>query len=131
MLKKLLPVFCLPLLLAGCATPFIVTNLTPLQQIRTTNNLYTVEAKVSSDQQTLRWETIRPQIIVGNEAYKMRPTRLMGNRWEGVLPITPGTSVVRYHYKFDFEYNAWGKPKTDSALSQEYTLRILEPIPEH
>ena len=127
MLKKLLPILCLPLLLAGCATPLVVTNLTPLQQIRTTNNLYTVEAAVASEQQTLRWQTIRPQIIVGNETYKMYPTMLMNNRWEGVLPVAPGTSVVRYHYRFDFEYNAWGNPKTDSVLTPEYTLRILQP----
>jgi len=127
MLKKLLPVFCLPLLLAGCATPFVVTNLTPLQQVRSTNNLYTVEAAVASDQQTLRWDTIRPQIVVGNESYKMHPTKLMSNRWEGVLPVPPGTSVVHYHYRFDFDYNSWGKPGTDSALSPEYTLRINPP----
>jgi hypothetical protein len=127
MLNKLLPVLCLPLLLAGCATPFVVTNLTPLQQIRTTNNLYTVEAAVASDQQTLRWDSIRPQIVVGAETYKMHPTRLMNNRWEGVLPVAPGTSVVRYHYRFDFDYNSWGGPRSDSTVSPEYTLRISPP----
>jgi hypothetical protein len=127
MLKKLLPVLCLPLLLAGCATPFVVTNLTPLQQIRTTNNLYTVEAAVSSDQQTLRWDSIRPQIVVGTETYKMHPTKLMNNRWEGVLPVAPGTSVVKYHYRFDFDYNSWGAHRSDSQISPEYTLRITAP----
>jgi hypothetical protein len=126
MVKKFLPVLILPLLLAGCATPFVATNLTPLQQIRTTNNLYTVEVAVASRQETLRWQSVHPQIVVGNEFYKMHPTMLMTNRFEGVIPVAPGTTTLHYHYKFDFDYNAWGQPKTDSAISPEYTMRILE-----
>ena len=125
-MKKFLPVLFLPLLLAGCATPFVATNLTPLQQTRSTNNLYTVEVAVASRQETLRWQTIRPQIVVGSEFYKMHPTMLMTNRFEGVIPVPPGTSTVTYRYKFDFDYNAWGAGRTDSALSREYTLRIRE-----
>jgi hypothetical protein len=130
MLKKILPFFCLPLLLAGCSTPLVVTNLTPLQQVRTTNNLYTVEAAVASNQQTLRWQTIRPQIVVGREVYKMRPVLLMNNRWEGVLPVPSGVSEVHYRYQFDFEYNSWGSPGHDRVSTQDYTLKILEPAPE-
>ena len=126
MLKKFLPFVFLPLLLAGCSTPFVMTNLTPLQQVRTTNNLYTVEAAVSCRQETLRWDSIRPQIKVGSEYYQMHPTMLMTNRFEGMIPLPPGTTSVRYRYKFDFEYNSWGRAKTDSALSPEYILRILE-----
>lgn len=126
MLKKLLPVLFLPLLWTGCSTPFTITNLTPLQQTRTTNNLYTVEAAVSSRQQTLRWDSIHPQIVVGSELYLMTPTMLMSNRWEGTLPVPPGTSVVHYRYKFDFKYNSWGPAGSDSALSPLYTLRITE-----
>jgi hypothetical protein len=33
---------------------------------------------------------------------------------------------VHYRYKFDYDYNALGKPKPDSAMSPEYTLRIIE-----
>jgi len=51
----------------------------------------------------------------------------MTNRWEGLVPVPPGTSLVHYRYKFDFNYSGMGKPKADSALSQEYTLRIAEP----
>jgi hypothetical protein len=50
----------------------------------------------------------------------------MTNRWEGYVPVPPGTAAVRYHYKFDFDYNAFGGPKADSAVSPEYTLRIKE-----
>jgi hypothetical protein len=124
MLKKSLPVLLLSLLLAGCATR--LTNLTPTQQHRNANNLYAVEAAFDTRQQTVRWQTISPHVVVGAEIYEMRPTPLMTNRWEGFIPVPPGTSQVRYHYKFDFQYNKMGKPGADTALSREYTLHILE-----
>jgi hypothetical protein len=126
MLKKFPTLFLLPLLLAGCSTPFHSTNLTATQQVRSTNNLYTVEVAVASRQETLRWSSIHPQIVVDHQTYPMRPTMLMSNRWEGQLPVQPGTSEVRYHYKFDFDYNTFGQAKVDSALSPEYSLRIVE-----
>ena len=126
MLKKLLPLFALPLLWTGCATPVVITNLTPLQQARTTNNLYTVEAALASRQQTLRWDSVRPQIVVGNEIYQMRPTMLMSNRFEGSIPVPPGTTSVDYRYKFDFQYNSWGPAGNDSVMSKPYTLKITE-----
>ncbi len=125
MLKKILPVLFAPLLLAGCSS--VITNLTPLQQTRSTNNFYRVEAALASRQQTLRWDSIKPLIVVGKDTYPMRPTLLMTNRWEGLLPVPAGTTSVRYHYKFDYKYNAFGGPQPDSVSSQEYTLRILPP----
>jgi hypothetical protein len=122
MLKKLSLV--LLLLLPGCATNF--TNLTPQHPTRNADNLYPVEVAFNSNRQALRWDSIRPQIMVGNEYYQMRPTMLMQNRWEGVLPVPPGTKTIKYRYKFDFECNSFGKPKADTALSQEYTLQIME-----
>ena len=124
MFKKSLPVLLSSLLLAGCATQ--LTNLTPQQQRRNANNLYPVEVSFNTRQETVRWQSIRPQIVVGSEFYPMRPTLLMTNRWEGFLPVPRGTSQVRYHYKFDFQYNQMGKPGSDTALSPVYTLRILE-----
>lgn len=125
MLKKFLPLLLAPLLLAGCRATF--TNLTPLQQPRNANNLYPVEVALATRQQTLRWDSIRPQIVVGNDFYPMRPTPLMTNRWEGLVPVPAGTDSVRYRYKFDFDYNAMGQPKQDSAMSPEYTLRVVNP----
>ena len=125
MSKKCLPILLLSLLLAGCATQ--LTNLTPLQQIRNADNLYPVEASFHSRQQTIRWQSIKPKIIVGTASYEMRPTLLMTNRWEGFIPVPAGTSTVRYHYRFDFQYNRMGPPGNDTAISQEYNLRILEP----
>jgi hypothetical protein len=124
MLKRFLPLLLLPLLLAGCTSTF--TNLTPLQQTRNANNLYPVEVALSTRQQTLRWDSIKPQIVVGTEFHPMRPTPLMSNRWEGLVPVPPGTNIVHYRYKFDFDYSAMGSPRQDSALSPEYTLRILD-----
>src|SRR2546426_11103529 len=65
MLNKSLAALLLLLmfLVAGCATNF--TNLTPQQQERNANNLYPVEVALDSRQQTLRWQSIRPQIVVG------------------------------------------------------------------
>jgi len=125
MLKKFLPVLSLPLLLAGCTTTF--TNLTPQQQERTAQNSYTVEVALESRRQTMRWESIRPEIVVGKQSFPMRPTPMMTNRWEGEIPLPPGADVIHYHYKFDFKYNAFGDAKPDSASSQEYTLRLVEP----
>ena len=124
MLKKTLPVLSLSLLLlAGCATQ--LTNLTPLQQVRDTNNLYRVEVVFNTRQQTVRWNSIQPRIVVGAELFDMRPPPHMTNRWEGLIPVPPGTSLVHYRYKFEFQYNKMGKPGSDTALSPKYTLRII------
>jgi len=123
MTKKLLALVCLPLVLAGCTSTF--TNLTPLRQPRNANNLYPVEVVFNSRQQTLRWETIQPQVVVGTDFYPMRPTPLMKNRWEALIPAPAGASQVNYQYKFDFEYNAMGPRKIDSAKSPVYTLKIV------
>ena len=126
MLKKSLPVWSLSLLLlAGCATQF--TNLTPQQQVRSTNNFYTVEAAFESRQQTIRWQSIQPRILVGTAFYDMRPTPFMTNRWEGLIPVPPGKNLVTYRYRFDYRYNRMGAAGKDSALSREYKLKILEP----
>jgi uncharacterized protein YceK len=124
MLKKILPLMFVPLLMGGCAAT--LTNLTPTQQVRNANNLYPVEVALSSRQQAMRWNSIQPQIVVGTDIYPMRPTLLMTNRWEGLVPAQPGVNIVHYRYKFDFQVNAFGPAKADSATSQEYTLRILD-----
>jgi hypothetical protein len=127
MLKKILPLLVLPLLMlmGGCATTATFTNLTPRQQVANANNLYPVEVAFNSRQQTLRWDSIKPQIVVGSQTYPMRPTPLMSNRWEGLVPVPAGTTVIHYQYKFDYLNNAFGPPQPDSARSAEYTLRIV------
>lgn len=124
MWKKALPLLLAPCLLAGCGTTF--TNLTAQRQVRNPNNLYPVEVALNTRQQSLRWESIQPFVVVGAEAYPMRQTLLMKNRWEVLVPVPPRTNVVYYRYKFDFQYNAFGQPKTDSDSSPENKLLIFE-----
>lgn len=122
MLKKLLLPVLLPLLCAGCTAVF--TNLTPQQQPRNPNDLYRVAVAFQTRQQTLRWETIQPHVVVGQEFYPMHPTPLLKNRWEALIPVPSDRDLIHYQYKFDFEYNAIGARKADSAASPIYTLRI-------
>ena len=124
MLKKTVPVLLLSLVLAGCTAR--VTNLSALHQQRNPNNLYPVEVGFDTRQQTVRWQSIQPHIIVGNETYDMRPTLLMTNRWEGLIPVPPGVNTVEYRYKCDYQYNRMGPPGNNSALSRKFTLRILD-----
>lgn len=109
--------------MAGCTTTTI-TNLTPKIASRNPNGLYPVEASLASSQQTLRWETIEPSVVIGNELFPMRPTPLMKNRWETLIPVPPGRNAVTYRIKFDYKYNAFSAPKSDSKLSPEFRLIV-------
>jgi hypothetical protein len=113
----------LPLLFAGCTS---ITNLTPLQQTRNATGLYPVEVKLASRQQSLRWETVQPYVVVGTEFYPMRPTMLMQNRWETLLPVPAEKRFVDYHFKFDYQYNSMGPPGHDSKMSPEFRLTIVD-----
>lgn len=124
MFKKSLPLLFAPLLLAGCANT--LTNLTPHLQERNRDNTYPVSVALGSDQHTLLWNSIRPQVLVGDYAYELRPTPLMTNRWEGLVPVPRGVSTVKYRYKFDYETARFGKPKANSLLSREYTLQVKD-----
>jgi hypothetical protein len=126
MLKKTLP-FLLLSLLVGCATQ--VTNLTPHVQTRNPNNLYPVEVAFVSQQQNIRWETVKPTVIVNGQPFEMHPTLMMTNRWEGLVPAPAGTDVVHYRYRFDFDVNGFGKRSAENAVSPDYTLKITEPQP--
>lgn len=124
MLKKILSLSLLPLLLAGCAAQF--TNLTPRQQTRNANNFYTVEVAFNSRQQTLRWESIQPEIVVNSQTYPMHKTAIVSNRWEGVIPVPQDVNSVVYSYRFNFLQNEFGPAKPGSATSRPYKLQILE-----
>jgi hypothetical protein len=121
--KKLLLVIP-ALLLAGCST---FTNLTPLQQTRNANNLYPVEVAFSSPQESLRWDSIHPYLLVNGQLYDMHQTPLLTNRWEGYVPVSPTDSSVIYRYKFDYLVNNFGTPpKPNSAYSPPYNLQISQ-----
>jgi len=122
--KKFLPLLPL-LLLTGCAATF--TRLTPLQQPRNANNLYPVEVIFSSPQQSLRWDSIKPFVLVNGELYPLRPVPFVQNRWEGLVQVPPTASSVNYRFKFDYLYNNIGtEPKPNSAFSPSYNLKIVE-----
>jgi len=124
MTKRLLPLILLPLLLAGCRSTF--TNLTPTRQVRNADGVYPVEFQLDTRQQSLRWHTIEPYILVGEERLPMKPTPLMKNRWEGLVPVPAGVGHIEYRYKIEYDYNAFGARKTDSALSPKYELKVLD-----
>lgn len=113
----------LPLLLVGCATNSI-TNLTPGQQPRNETGLYPVEAVWKSSQKSVVTESIKPYVVVGLEAYPMRPTPLLQNRWETLVPIPLDKSHIYYQFKFDYEYKGMPARRSDSLLSPEYRLDI-------
>jgi hypothetical protein len=120
--KKFLPMLPV-LLLTGCASTF--TRLTPLEQTRNANNLYPVEVQFNSPQQSLRWDSIKPYVVVNGEPYPLRPVQMVQNRWEGLVPVPAGAGTATFRFKFDYLYNNVGTdPKPDSALSPEYKLKI-------
>jgi hypothetical protein len=119
----LLPV----LILAGCATPGTFTRLTPNQQPRNPDNVYPVETAFDSNQQALRWDSIKAYVLVNGQALPMRPVPLVKNRWEGLVPLSPGASSVNYRFKFDYNYNVFGSvPKPNSVMSPVFTLRVTD-----
>jgi hypothetical protein len=122
-IRKFFPLVLLPVLFAGCSS---ITSLTPQQQTRNATGLYPVEVALASRQQTLRWETIQPYVVVGVDFYPMRPTSLMKNRWETLLPVPATTNVVYYKFKFDFQYNSIPHRRQDSKLSSEFRLMIVD-----
>ncbi|MDR3460487.1 MAG: hypothetical protein P4N60_23915 [Verrucomicrobiae bacterium] len=125
MLKKFLPLVSV-LLLAGCTTGQF-TRLTPNQQPRNPDNLYPVEVAFDSKQQALRWDSIKPFVIVNGQPTPLRQVPMVDNRWEGLVSVPPGVSSVNYRFKFDYLYNAFGKvPQPNSESSRTYTLKVVD-----
>lgn len=121
--SRFLPLL-LPALLAGCTGT--LTNLTPEYQTRNASGLYPVSVAFRTRQQSLRWESIKPYVQMGDQLIKMRRTPLMTNRWETLVSVPPSTSTVQYRYKFDWQYNAIPEPRNDSLLSAPQTLQIVD-----
>jgi hypothetical protein len=125
MWKKFLPLVSV-LVLTGCAGQF--TRLTPLQQPRNPSNMYPVEVAFNSDQQSLRWETIQPFVLVNGQPYQLHQVPIVKNRWEGYVPVPLGVNQIEYRFKFDYKYNAVGTtPQSDSTYSPKYKLTIVNP----
>lgn len=125
-LKKFLPLLPL-LLLTGCTTPGTFTHMTPSQQPRNPDNLYAVETGFDSQQQSLRWDSIKAYVLVNGQPFALRPVPMVRNRWEGLIRVPPTANSVTYRFKFDYLYNTFGDtPKPNSAWSSTYTLKVID-----
>lgn len=116
-------VVTLALLAAGC-TSTQITNLTPSRQARNPDNLYVFEVDWHSNQQSIRKESIQPYVVIGEKAFPMQRTPMIKNRWETLVPLPAGESLVNYHYKFDYDYNSIPVRRSDSKRSQPFQLRV-------
>jgi hypothetical protein len=127
MMKKFFPILLLPaLLLVGCSTTATFTRMTPTQQPRNADGLYPVEVAFNSSQQSLRWESIKPFVLVNGQPYELRQVPIVRNRWEGYIPVPATSDTVSYRFKFDYLYNSFGKnPQPNSAWSPVYTMKIV------
>jgi hypothetical protein len=124
MWKKFLPVVPV-FLLMGCAATF--TRLSPLEQPRNPYNQYPVEVAFNSQQQSMRWDSIKPYVLVNGDLYPLRSEKMLTNRWEGFVPVPAGSNSVNYRFKFDYLYNDFNSPpKPDSAWSPSYYLKIID-----
>jgi hypothetical protein len=112
-------------LLAGC-TSTRITNLTPRTAPRSSDGLYTIEAKWSSNQRSIRKDSFTPFIVVGMDFHPMERVPLTTNRWEGVIPVPANQRFVTYRFKFDYLYDSIPRPRKDSRLSGSYQLQITD-----
>lgn len=116
----------IPWLLAGCAS-HTITNLTPSQLPRNETGYYPIEMAFESNQQSMRHDSIKPYVVVGFDAYEMRTTLGIQNRYEALIPVPADKEFFNYTFKVNYEYNRMGKgPGRGSKLSRLYTLRISE-----
>ena len=111
-------------LLTGCTGT--LTNLSPNYQVRRADGLYPVSVAFDTRQESLRWDSIKPFVLVGNDSYPMRPTPLMTNRWEAIIPVPAGINQLEYRYKLEWQYNAIPDPQNDSQLSKKQLLHIVD-----
>ncbi|MEY2409688.1 MAG: hypothetical protein QOF48_2358 [Verrucomicrobiota bacterium] len=124
MTKILLGLSALLLVATGCVTN-TVTNITPTEVPRSPNGMYRIEYQWDSTQQTVRPGSLKPVVLVGFDQYEMKPVMKMNNRWEVWVPIPAGKNEITYRFKVDYQYTAFGAPKSASKLStQDYKLVV-------
>lgn len=124
-LKRFSALLVLPLLFAGCVSTS-TSNLTSSQQPRNPSGLYPVEAVWESNQQSVIKDSIKPLVVVGLETYPMKPTPLITNRWEALVPVPADQDVLFYHFKFDYQYQGFPERRSGSIMSREYRLEIVD-----
>jgi hypothetical protein len=112
------------LLFAGCTTT--ITNLTPSTEKRNANGLYPVEVELDTRDRGIRQDTLKPYVLVGTRSYPMRPTLMLKNRWETLVPVPADQEYVNYRFKFNYDRRSIPKPHPGSKLSQDFQLQILD-----
>jgi len=126
-LKAFLPLLATVLCLCTTAcTHTTISNLTPSTQARNPNGLYNIEISWSSNQQSLRKDTLQPVVVIGMQTYPMQPVPLVRNRWETLVPVPADSDILHYRIKFDFEYNSVPVRRSSSKLSDPYQLKIAD-----
>jgi hypothetical protein len=123
MLRKILLLGMLIGLTSGCRTT--LTNLTPSQVGRNNTGLYPFEVVWDTTQQSVREETLKASVVLGDEVYPMQRTPKLNNRWEAFIPISTDKSVINYRYRFDYEYLSIPNRRQNSRLSPQYQLQII------
>jgi hypothetical protein len=113
------------ILLTGCGS-INITNLTPSTLPRNPDGNYPIEMVVDSNQQSLRFDSIQPFVVMGWDFYPMVRTLNMNNRWEVLVPIPADQNIAHYRFKLNYEYNDFGKVGQGSKMSTEYKLTVKE-----
>jgi len=111
------------LTISGCATSS-VTNLTPRHHVRNTENVYPVDIEFRTNLRTIKWDTVRPYVQIGEDNYLMRRTAIVKDRWETLIPISQEERVAHYRIKIDFSYSSLSEDKVNSVLSGPYQIVI-------
>ncbi len=122
-IKRLLPLL-LPLWLTGCVSEF--TNVTPPNMARNDTGLYPVEVVWECNLKALKKDSIQARVEVGDQKFKMDRTPLVPDRWQTLISLPPGTNLVNYRVRMDFEYYDIPVVRSNSSLSPFYSLKIQE-----
>ncbi|HEY3863889.1 MAG TPA: hypothetical protein VGO59_18585 [Verrucomicrobiae bacterium] len=121
-MKKFFGLLMLSALLTGCTS---ITNLTPSHVSRDPSGFYRVEAEWYSQREVIRPGSFKPLVVVdGFNTYPMTPVPLVVDRWQAFIPIPVDKDMVYFHYKFDFQDDAFGGPRPNSMKSRDYELRV-------
>ena len=124
MMKRFFALLLLPLLFVGCSS---ITNLTPSKYPRNTTGMYHVEAAWKTEQRSIRADSMKPIVMIGQNTYEMTKVPVVRDRWETVIPIPADKNAAHYRFRFDYKVNAFPVGHEDSSMSPEYKLEVTEP----
>ena len=113
-------------IVAGCSTTSTITNLTPSTLPRNEDGLYPIEMEFTSNQTSLRHDSIRPHVVIGFDFYPMIQMPIQTNRWETLIPVPADQDFVNYRFQIDYDYNDFGGRSQASVSSEEYKLIIVD-----